>query len=61
MKKIWKDICVRESSSGNHFLLQVCEFESGQKIFRNRPIDGRWFSWILFHGFQGIVEKIIKQ
>lgn len=58
--KIWNDICVRESSSGNHFLLQVCELESGQKIFRNRPIDNGFISWMLFHGFQGIVEKIIK-
>jgi hypothetical protein len=58
--KIWNDICVRQSSSGNHFLLQVCQLESGQKIFRNRPIDSFRFGWVLFHGFQGIVEKIIK-
>lgn len=59
MKKIWQDVCVRQSSSGNHFLLQVCELESGQKIFRNRPIDNRGLGCVLFHGFQGI-EKLIK-
>lgn len=56
MSKIWKDVCIRESSCGYHYLLQVCELESGKKIFRNRPIDKCIINTILFHGFQGLTK-----
>lgn len=59
-EKLWKDVCVRKSYDGYHYLLQVCELESGRKVFRNRSIDNGLFGTKLFPGFQGTVEKLLN-
>lgn len=57
----WIDIAVREASSGTHYLLQMKVRKSGRRVFRNRKIDQHpWqVGYTLFHGMQGISEKIL--
>lgn len=53
----WKDVCIREASTGHWYLLQVKVLESGEKVFRNRAIDRAGLvSEILFHGRQSLPD-----
>lgn len=56
----WEDISVREASDGTHYLLQMKTSDDGEKKFKNRRIDHDGVPYILFHGFQGIIDKIVK-
>lgn len=57
----WEDIKVRVNCDSVHYLLQMRTREDGKKEFKNRKIDNDRLSYILFHGFQEIAEKIIKR
>jgi len=52
----WEDITIRESCNGYHYLLQMKTLDNGKKVFRNRSIDHNH----LFHGFQNIINGILK-